>query len=233
MDPINKQLVKEIVELGKPHKIRNSPQYIGIYKREGNLFWAATIQMQPSSSEKEIYAVTVQIKPIEFDEIDAVICHPCEKVKRSNGYFANPGYHLYTINQEPYRYTIQNPSSLSSKELGEVLHQTAQAILTDVLRTVDDFLKTITKDYGNIYSFFIAKREEEPAYAGLCYIHLGDYENALKCFELADEKKQYPHLCIGNHFRHFHQICMDYCKVMILGNVWKAEYVVNGLPNTC
>lgn len=103
MDPINKQLVKEIVELGKPQKIKNSPRFVGIYKREGELFWAATILRHWQSSENKTYDVKVEIKTIEFDEIDLMICYPGSKEKRSNGYYANPGYHLYTINQEPYR----------------------------------------------------------------------------------------------------------------------------------
>ena len=68
VDHIKKQLIKEIVELGKPQKIKNSPLFIGIYKREGELFGAATIVPYWQSSENKTYEVKVKIKTIEFDE---------------------------------------------------------------------------------------------------------------------------------------------------------------------
>lgn len=227
---IDRLLIKKILEVGKPYKIKKTPQFVGIYKNVGTLFWAASIGLHSQSLDQIQLALNIKIKPTEFDDIDAIITRPGTDLKCTDSYRANPGYHFFTISQKIYSFDSCIDVGNEKSNQDDALLEISQVILSDILREVENFTQIISTEYGDIYHYFIAKSNKEPMYAGLSHICFREYEKAIDCFELADEKKKFPHLSIRKHGRYFHQVCCDYCKALSSGIEWKDEYVVNGLP---
>lgn len=102
-------LFKEISELCKAYKIKASQRYLTIYKRIDPLLWHAFIAKWAQSPEQIQFMAEVQIKPLDFDDIDAKITKPETVVKHSDFYRANPGYHSFEIEKKS---TLSLPARL-------------------------------------------------------------------------------------------------------------------------
>lgn len=99
------------------------------------------------------------------------------------------------------------------------------------MESLNDFWNDINNQHGDIFQFFIFRKEEDPVMAGLVYIHLKQYDKAIECFEYSETSGKYWTLSFGSYKRYYHLIAIDYCKVITNNMEWKDEYVVGGIEH--
>lgn len=220
------EIIKELKTLGKPYKMKASKSSLGLYQNDKTYLWGTCILPRDYPSRPYFYLeVSLFIKPLVFDEIDRTLRHaPNEKLGDAAN--SNIGRSFYDISKKNYAY---DRDKLKNGEI--TAHMIAQTLLDDAMKEMKEFWEEVNSKNGDIFQFFVSRKEVEPMLAGLSYIHLKQYDKALECFEYAETSEKYWFLSFGNFRRYYHLIAADYCKVMINSLEWKAEYVVGGIEH--
>lgn len=229
---LQNNVLDSLKEAAKPYKVRVSRNYIGLYKNISPLFWCAKVLTDPWNRHIDhLLEINVEIMlgPLEYDALYAAITNPDTGIRKvTDGYRAS-GFGLDTFCKKTYTFPLDPIESANETVQANAFKEIADIILLDVLQIVDNIVKMISTEYGSIFDFFIAHKDERLMFAGLSYIYYKEYKKAIACFTEAERQKKNWNLCFGDPYRYFHQVCIDYCIVMLSEGTWKNENVFHGI----
>lgn len=223
---IQYELLDYLKEIARPRKVKVSRKCLGMYKKEKSVFWRAEIREDYSYlGEGNCYVLKVSIKPLVYDDLRFAITEPGENIKYTDVLRANRGFAFYEFFNKPY--IIEDNEAEKSERLNEI----AKQIFEDTMVAVSDFLKMIDAKHGDFHHYIISLRNDEPMLAGLSCMALQEYSAAINCFSQAECTGRYWNLAYGALSRLFHNVCIDYCTIMLIGSQWKKEYVFSGIES--
>lgn len=214
--------------ISKSYNMKYSKNAFCAYQRLGDIFWSADFFCKYFLVDGQL-EVTVysQIKPCDFDVIQFSIIDPEKKHRITDAMRVTASFAAKSlqIDSKTYRFPCDDPARFA-----DTLEENVRKIFNDLIEKRTAFLNSNVSNEG-LLAYLISHWEDFPFEAGMANLCKGDYNAAIKCFELAEKNDRIVTKSIGKPGRYLHLVFIDYCKAMLSGITWSDDLAVNGLPD--
>lgn len=212
----------ELMEYVKKYKSiyeykTNSYLYNGFYVIKDNIIFTMEFSnINPINNQtvndsdvirRGYFTLKVNMKDMNYDEIYFNYDSRKEKVHVTNTIRLNPGYDFITISEKKINilYDKKNKSYINMEKI-------CKEICEDSLSVINNFIEEIKKDNIDIKDYYFLNKDKYPMQAGYEYISISDYENALKCFKIAEEKDYGKNIHVGSYGNCLVNVMIEFCE---------------------